>query len=204
VGWVLLPSPVERGRGEVERQRLKISVFLEITIIFRTFALLFEKSLMANNYHNNSNNNQQRPRTQNVLEALFTNAVNSLEGRSVSGFKIQFDLNTGEVQVYDDRETLLAKNVIFDWANRPVKDLSQCKQQTNSIRVALIELKRKNFFDNPLIAYPFTVSLTDENFMEIEKIFMLGDSEYIPEGRLMKNLEQELQNFYKKLLEDIE
>ncbi|MDR2145290.1 MAG: hypothetical protein LBE91_02360 [Tannerella sp.] len=177
---------------------------MEITIIFRTFALLFEKSLMANNYHNNSNNNQQRPRTQNVLEALFTNAVNSLEGRSVSGFKIQFDLNTGEVQVYDDRETLLAKNVIFDWANRPVKDLSQCKQQTNSIRVALIELKRKNFFDNPLIAYPFTVSLTDENFMEIEKIFMLGDSEYIPEGRLMKNLEQELQNFYKKLLEDIE
>jgi hypothetical protein len=151
-------------------------------------------------------NNNSKQRTQNVIETLFTNAVDKLEtvGKQLDILKVQLDLNIGEVQIYDDRDTLLEKNIIFDWANRPVKDLHQAKQQTNSIRVALIDLKRKNFFDSPAIIKPFTVLFTDDNFVEIEKIFILNDDEYISEGRLMKNLEQDLQNFYKKLFANAE
>ncbi|MDR2384266.1 MAG: hypothetical protein LBD80_01195 [Tannerella sp.] len=151
-----------------------------------------------------ANNNQNRPRTQNVLEALFMSAMNKLEnvGKQLNVLKVQLDLNIGEVQLYDDRETLLEKNIIFDWTNLPVKDLHQCKQQTNSIRVALIDLKRRNFFENPVIIKPFSVIFADDNFVEIEKIFTLADNEYVSEGRLMKNMEQDLQNFYKKLFAD--
>jgi hypothetical protein len=153
----------------------------------------------------NNNNNQSKPRTQNILESLFESAAEKLEnaGRQLSELKVQLDLNIGEVQLYDDRETLLEKNIIFDWANRPIKDQQQAKQQMkqqiNSIRVALIDLKRKNFFEKPVIIKPFTVSFTDDNFMEIETIYTLNDDEYASEGRLMKNLEQDLQIFYKKL-----
>jgi hypothetical protein len=155
---------------------------------------------------NNNNNSQSKSRAQNVLEVLFTDAVGKLEiaGRQVNCLKVQLDLNIGEVQLYDDGETLLEKNIIFDWANRPVKDLHQARQQTNAIRGALIDLKRKNFFDSPVIARPFAVSFTDDNFVEIEKIFTLNDEEYVSEGRLMKNIEQDLQNFYKKLFADVE
>jgi hypothetical protein len=151
-----------------------------------------------------NSNNQNKPRTQNILEALFMSAVHKLEnvGRQVSELKVQLELNIGEAQVYDDRETLLEKNIIFDWANRPAKDLQQAKQQINSIRVALIDLKRKNFFDKDVIVRPFTVSFTDDNFAVIEKIFILNDDEYVSEGRLMKNLDQDLQNFCKKLFAD--
>jgi hypothetical protein len=152
----------------------------------------------------NNNNNQNKARTQSILEALFMSAVNKLEdaGRHVGELKVQLDLNIGEAQVYDDRETLLEKNIIFDWANRPAKDLQQAKPQINSIRVALIDMKRKNFFDKDVIIRPFTVSFTDDNFTVIEKIFTLNDDEYISEGRLMKNLDQDLQNFSKKLFAD--
>jgi hypothetical protein len=131
------------------------------------------------------------------------NAVSKLEkaGRQASELKVQLDLSTGEAQLYDDNETLLEKNIIFDWANHPARDLRQARQQINSIRVALIDLKRKNFFENTVIIKPFNVIFTDENFVEIEKIFTLDNGEYVSEGRIMKNLEQDLQNFYKKLFE---
>jgi hypothetical protein len=151
-----------------------------------------------------NNNDQNKPRTQNILEALFVSAIDKLEnaGRQVGELKVQLDLNIGEAQIYDDRETLLEKDIIFDWANHPAKDLQQAKQQTNSIRVALINLKRKNIFDNAVIIRPFTVSFTDDNFTLIEKIFTLSDDEYVSEGRLMKNLDQDLKIFYKKLCAD--
>jgi hypothetical protein len=155
---------------------------------------------------NNNNSNRSKPGTQSVLTGLFTRAMNKLEGagRPIGELKVQLDPRIGEIQLYDDRETLLEKNIIFDWANHPVKDLQQIKQQANSIRIALIDLKRRNFFEKPVIIKPFSVLFTDENFVEIEKIFTLQDDEYVVEGRLMKNLEQELQSFYKKVFEGMD
>ena len=51
---------------------------------------------------------------------------------------------------------------------------------------------------------PFKVMIVDDIFNEIETVFSLEGSDGIPEGRLMKNLDQDLQIFYKKIFGNME
>jgi hypothetical protein len=149
---------------------------------------------------------KEKPKILSILEAVFVNVVNKLEkadiGRLISDLYVQLDMISGEIQVYDKREILLGKDVIFDWADRSEKGLLSYKRPVNSIRAALGGLKSRKFFERPVFMRPFTIYLVDDNFYEIEKIFTLGSEDTFLEGRLMKNLEQELQNFSKKLFAD--
>jgi hypothetical protein len=152
---------------------------------------------------------KEKSKVQTIVEAVFVNAVDKLVkanvGRPVDHLFVQLDATSGEIQIYDDRETMLEKNIIFDWADRSeTAAVRSYKPQVNSIRAVLVGLKSGKFFDNPVFIRPFSVLLVDDNFCEIENIFTLGSEELFIEGRLMKNLEQELQNFSRKLFADIE
>jgi hypothetical protein len=152
---------------------------------------------------------KEKPKIQSILESLFVNGVDMLEkadvGRLLSVLYVQLDMISGEIQVYDEHETLLGKNVIFDWADRcSERGVRSHKQPVNSLRVALSGLKSRKFFEKPIFTKPFSISLVDDNFCEIETIFTCGEKDMLSEGRLMKNLEQELQVFSKKLFADME
>ncbi|MDR2913728.1 MAG: hypothetical protein LBV74_02655 [Tannerella sp.] len=151
---------------------------------------------------------KEKPKVQSILESVFISAIDKLSkadaGRLVGELYIQLDMSTGEIQVYDDQEILLEKNIIFDWADRSEKGLRSYKQPVHFIRVALAGLKSKKVFDNPVFMRPLTILLVDDNFNEIEMIYMLEDVDAVSEGRLMKNLEHELQIFSKKLFADME
>ncbi|MDR1221299.1 MAG: hypothetical protein LBL07_00265 [Tannerella sp.] len=151
---------------------------------------------------------KDKPKVQSVLESVFVNAVDKLmkadAGCLVDDLYVRLDMVSGEIEVYNDREVLLEKNIIFDWANSSENGMRSNKPAVNSIRATLAGLKSRKFFDNPVFMRPFRVLLTDDNFYEIETIFILGEDSGYLEGRLMKNLEQELQNFSKKLFADTE
>ena len=151
---------------------------------------------------------KDKPKVQSILESVFVNAVDKLSkadsGRLIGELYVQLDLIVGEIQVYDDQEILLEKNIIFDWANRSDTGVRSYKQPVHFIRVALAGLRSRKIFDKSVFMQPLTILLVDENFNEIETIFTIDDDEVVLEGRLMKNLEQELQNFSKKLFADME
>jgi hypothetical protein len=159
---------------------------------------------------------KEKSKVQVILESIFVNAIDKLtkaDAGYLTGFLyVQLDTASGEIQVYDDRETLLEKNIIFDWADRggspeeeqAEKGVRSYKQQVNSIRAVLTGLKARRIFDNPVFMRPLKVLLVDDDFCEIEQVFTSGSDDSYMEGRLMKNLEQELQNFSKKLFADME
>jgi hypothetical protein len=151
---------------------------------------------------------KEKSKVQIILESVFINAVDKLikaeGGRFTGDLYVQIDMTSGEIQVYDDQETLLEKNIIFDWADRSEKAVRSYKQPVSTLRTVLAGLKSEKVFDNPVLMRPFNVSLVDEVFCEIEMIFTLGSEDSYSEGRLMKNLEQELQNFSRKLFADME
>jgi hypothetical protein len=151
---------------------------------------------------------KEKSKIQTILESVFINAADKLikaEGeRFVSDLYVQLDTASGEVQVYDDQETLLEKNVIFDWVDHSEKTADSYRQPIGVIRGVLAGLKAGKIFDNPVFMHPFNVSLVDDGFCEIEVIFTTEGDESFMEGRLMKNLEQELQNFSENLFADIE
>jgi hypothetical protein len=151
---------------------------------------------------------KEKPKVQSVLETVFVDAVSRLQaanaGRFIGELHVQLDLSIGEIQIYDDQEALLGKNIIFEWAEHSENGVHSHKQAVHLIRVALAGLKSQKFFELTAFMQPFTVSLVDENFNKIETIFLLDDVDtFVHEGRLMKNLEQELQNFSKKLFADV-
>ena len=151
---------------------------------------------------------KEKPKVQSILESVFINAVDKLSkadsGRLIGELYVQLDLIVGEIQIYDDQEILLEKNIIFDWADRSEKGVRSYKQPLHFIRITLAGLKSGKIFDRSVFMRPLTVLLVDENFNEIETIYTIEDSDAVSEGRLMKNLEHELQVFSKKLFADME
>ena len=150
---------------------------------------------------------KDKPKVQSIIESVFINAVDNLSkadmGNPVGELHVQLDLLAGEIQVYDDQENLLEKNIIFDWANRAESGVRSYKQPVHFIRVALAGLKTRKIFEKPVFMQPLTVLLVDDNFNELETIYTIEDADAVLDGRLMKNLEQELQNFSKKLFADL-
>ena len=146
---------------------------------------------------------KEKPKVQTILEAIFSGAIEKLSkvnsGQLIGVLYVQLDMEVGEASVYDEQENLLEKNTIFDWIERSEKGVRLYKQAVHFTRVSLAALKTRKLFDNPMFMRPFKVVQVDDNFNEIETIFLLEGSDGLSEGRLLKNLEQDLQNFSKKI-----
>ena len=144
-------------------------------------------------------------KVQLILEAVFNGAIDKLtkqdNGQLVSALLVQLDFTTGEALVFDDKEILLEKNIIYEWVDQPEKSGRFYRQALHYMRVVLAALRLAKVFDNPVFLRPFKVMVVDDIFNEIETVFVLEAVEGLPEGRLMKNLDQELHIFYKKIFE---
>jgi len=146
---------------------------------------------------------KEKPKVQTIIEAVFAGAVDKLVkancGQLIEALYVYLDMKTGEILVYDENENLLEKNIIFEWAERAEKGVRLYKQAVHFVRVVLASLKGRKIFDNPVFMRPFKVSVVDDGFNEIENVLTLEGADVIVEGRLMKNLEQDLKNFYAKI-----
>ena len=149
-----------------------------------------------------------KPKVQSIFESVFTGAIEKLlkadNGQLISAMLVQLDMATGEMLVYDNNEILLEKNIIYEWADQTEKNPRLFRQAQHYMRVALSALKTRRLFDIPMIARPFKVMIVDDVFNEIETVFAMEGSDGLSEGRLMKNLEQDLQIFYKKIFANSE
>lgn len=146
-------------------------------------------------------------KVQSVLEATFTSAVGKLTVDDASGFHsdmyVQVDSESGELQIYDEKEQLLDKVVIFDWVG--FTDEGQLRKKVvSALKPVLALLASKNVFDAPQIAKPFSVSLTDEDFTVTEELLFLDDDLLRADDPLLKDLDAELDDFLAKLLSDVE
>ena len=65
-------------------------------------------------------------------------------------------------------------------------------------------LVAKNVFDSPHIMKPFSVSLTDEDFVVIEELLFIDDELLRADDPLLKDLDADLDDFLTKLLSDVE
>jgi len=147
---------------------------------------------------------KEKPKLQALLETVLSNAVDNLIAAdaavAVSGMKFQIDMVTGEIFIYDDREALLGKNIIFEWANRHERGARPYGQPVHFLRAAIAGLKAAHKFDHEAFERPLTFTLVDDNFNLIENIYTISDLESSDgEGRLMKNLEHDLRIFAKKI-----
>lgn len=145
---------------------------------------------------------------QSILETLFMTAIDkmikSVNGNYISDIYVQADQETGELQIYDEEETLVDKTVIFDWVNNTEEEDVFARRVSDVVRSVLTGLVSKNVFDNPRFIKPLSVSLTDESFVVIEELLFLDDENLRLDDPLLKDLDADLDEFLSKLLSDVE
>lgn len=146
-------------------------------------------------------------KVQSVIETLFNTAIAKLmsdeSGDYYSDLYVQADPESGELQIYDEEERLLEKTIIFDWVGCPCDEDVFYKQASITLKSVLALLAAKNAFDHSRFMKPFSVSLTDEDFVVIEELLFLDDEMLRADDPLLKDLDAELDDFLAKLLSDV-
>lgn len=147
-------------------------------------------------------------KVQPLIEKAFVEAIDQLtkeeSANLVSDLYVQVDAETGELQIYDDAERLMNKVVIFDWVNSPEEEDAFNKKVAAAIKAVLTILSTKNAFDSTRLVKPFSVSLTDEDFVVIEELLFIDDDMLLLDDPLLKDLDTDLDNFLANLLADVE
>ena len=147
-------------------------------------------------------------KVQPLIEKAFVETIDQLtkeeSANLVSDFYVQVDAETGELQIYDDAERLMNKVVIFDWVNSPEEEDAFNKKVAAAIKAVLTILSTKNAFDSTRLVKPFSVSLTDEDFVVIEELLFIDDDMLLLDDPLLKDLDTDLANFLANLLAVVE
>ncbi len=145
-------------------------------------------------------------KVQSVIENTFTSAIKKLTKREsedlISDLYVQADGESGELQIFDEDENLLEKVVIFDWINKN-NDEHFTKNVIALLKAVLTGLTTKNIFENPCFLKPLSVNLVDEDFVIIEELLFIGDDTFRLDDPLLKDLDEELDEFINDLLSDM-
>ena len=146
-------------------------------------------------------------KVQTVIEAAFQTAIDRLAadtaGNLISDLYVQVDQETGELQIYDEEEHLIEKTIIYDWVNSQEAEEQFVKRVVGILKNVLATFATKNSFDAPRFLKPFSVSLTDEDFVVVEELIFLDDDLLRLDDPLLQNLDKDLDDFLAKLLPDI-
>ena len=146
-------------------------------------------------------------KVQTVIEAAFQTAIDRLAadtaGNLLSDLYVQVDQETGELQIYDEEEHLIEKTIIYDWVNSQEAEEQFVKRVVGILKNVLATFATKNGFDAPRFLKPFSVSLTDEDFVVVEELIFLDDDLLRLDDPLLQNLDKDLDDFLAKLLPDI-
>ena len=146
-------------------------------------------------------------KVQTVIEAAFQTAIDRLAadtaGNLLSDLYVQVDQETGELQIYDEEEHLIEKTIIYDWVNSQEAEEQFIKRVVGILKNVLATFATKNSFDAPRFLKPFSVSLTDEDFVVVEELIFLDDDLLRLDDPLLQNLDKDLDDFLAKLLPDI-
>ena len=146
-------------------------------------------------------------KVQTVIEAAFQTAIDRLAadtaGNLLSDLYVQVDQETGELQIYDEEEHLIEKTIIYDWVNSQEAEEQFVKRVVVILKNVLATFATKNSFDAPRFLKPFSVSLTDEDFVVVEELMFLDDDLLRLDDPLLQNLDKDLDDFLAKLLPDI-
>jgi hypothetical protein len=130
-----------------------------------------------------------------LLEIAIRESLKNYESKkevnSLGDLYLYYDNEENILFFYDDVENLLHEVQL-----PPGEELSY-----NTLRFVAQQLNQANFFDKDYISQPFTISLTDRYFVVTEEIFFLDDDTIKLEGDIWPEMEKELDNFLKDLLQ---
>ena len=111
---------------------------------------------------------------------------------------IRVTQESGDLMAYDDNDEEITRCVVEEWIDN--KDDNFYKDITGILRQNLAA--NKEICDNLNIMKPYSFVLEDDDKENIAELYVADDDTIIIGGDLMEGLDEDLDAFFKKLLEE--
>lgn len=139
--------------------------------------------------------------------SLLGNAIKKAIGRYncacdqtiVTDIHLQANPNSGELAIFNDEDEELASTVIEEWTAYDGNDFNESTERILSS--LLNEMKAAGEFDKMTVLKPFSFVLVDEEKETLAELLLMDDDTLLVNDELLKGLDEELDEFLKKLLE---
>lgn len=136
------------------------------------------------------------------ISKALTEAIGNLEkdyqGSSLTDIFLVVDRESAELSVYDDEENLLAQRIIDAWI-----DISDKKRIVSQLRKSVEALNKEKKFDGLDLYKPFSISITDEDFIVQEELLVIEDDSVIKlDNNFLERIDKEFDEFLDKLLKE--
>lgn len=117
----------------------------------------------------------------------------------VTDIHLQANPTSGELVIFNDEDEELARTTIEEWMNYEGEDFNSDTERTLS--TLLNEMKSAGDFDKMTNLKPFSFVLVDEDKETLAELLLMDDDTLMVSDELLKGLDEELDEFLKKLLE---
>ena len=105
---------------------------------------------------------------------------------------------TGELVIYNDDDSEVTRCVVEQWIDN--KDENFYKEITSILRRSIEKLK--NVTENLGLLKPFSYVLENDDKETVAELYVVDDDTVIIDEELMADLDQDLDNFFQKLLKE--
>ena len=111
---------------------------------------------------------------------------------------IRVTQETGELMAFDDEDSEITRCIVEQWIDNKDDDFFE---QIITIIRRCIE-KQKSQVENMGIMKPYSFVLEDDDKESIGELYVVDDDTVIIDSELMANLDQDLDDFFDKLLKE--
>lgn len=118
---------------------------------------------------------------------------------------VQPNPEAGEFVVLDDEDHLLVKVPVSDWQDQyeTIHVEEELKKAEAFLRQIVLKIQMEGLFDSINTLKPFSVLMVNDEMDEIAELLLIDDEQVVLDDDFLNNLDQELNDFYEKLMSDI-
>jgi len=142
--------------------------------------------------------------SQTLIESTIKEAISQFAGNDeqtiVTDIHILPKQDSGELCIFNDDDEELAKVIIEEWIDNDTEDFYQNIERF--LRSMLNKLKEEGIFEHLTLLKPYSIVLVDEEKETITDLMLMDDDTMLVNDELLKGLDEELDDFLKKLLEN--
>lgn len=142
--------------------------------------------------------NQSHSLIESALKDAMSKFTSGNEEMVVTDIHIQPKQGSGELCIFDDEDEVLSTVTIEEWMDNESNTFSEDVERL--LRADINKLKEAGTFDDVVILKPYSFVLVDEDKETITELLLMDDDTMMVNDELLKGLDEELDDFLKKLL----
>lgn len=136
-----------------------------------------------------------------VVQDALGRYLHGEENTVVTDIHLQPKQDSGELIILDDDDQELSRTLIDEWVDYPDDDFYARVEPL--LRATLTELKNAGTYEHLSLMKPYSFVLVDDEKETVAELLLIDDDDTLLLSEdLLKGLDQELDDFLKKLLEE--